>query len=141
MTNPVKGEVDLVLSDGRKFTLVLDFEAFVAAEGLHRQPLVTIAVAAASGFIGATRALLFGALRARHPEVTAEEAGAMCLSDTDRVKAALEAADKASYPEPTEDKKRGKAASPRRGSSSGGNGAKRASTRKPSGGRRRAPSA
>lgn len=141
MTNAVKGEDELVLADGRKFTLVMDFEAFVAAESLYSKPLVTIAVEAATGFMGATRALLYGALRAHHASVTPEEAGAMCLAEYDRVKAALEAADKASYPEPSEDKKPGKADLPRRGSSSGNSGAKRASNPTPSGGRRRAPSA
>lgn len=123
MTNTVKGEAELVLSDGRTFTLVMDFEAFVAAEGLYRQPLVTIAIEAATGFMGATRALLYGALRAHHSAVTPEEAGAMCLAEYDRVKVALEAADKSAYPDPAEDKKPGKARPPR-GSSSGSNGAK-----------------
>lgn len=140
MTNAVKGEAELILSDGRKFTLVMDFEAFVAAESLYRQPLVTIAVEAAAGFMGATRALLFGALRAHHSHVTPEEAGAMCLAEYDRVKAALEKADKAAYPELSEDKKPGKARRPL-GKSSGNSGAKQALNPMPSGARPRARSA
>lgn len=140
VANPVKGEVLLTLEDGRTFTLVMNFSAFVAAEAVYRQPLPLIAVDAAMGFVSAMGAMLFGALRAYHPEITAEEAGEWCLLEHDRVKAALEAADKASYPEAAEDKKPGKAPSRQRGKNSGGNGAKSVSTRKASGSTRRAPS-
>ena len=68
--NPVKGEVPLKLSDGREFVLVLDFEALVEAESAYGKPLAQVMADAATGFVGATRALLYGALRAKHPAVT-----------------------------------------------------------------------
>lgn len=140
MTNFVKGESELVLEDGRAFTLVMDFEALVTAESLYRQPVPVVAVDAAMGFVGAKRALLYGAMRAKHPEVTPADALEMCMTDGDRVKLALEAADKAAYPDASEDKKRGKAASRPRGKNSGASGARQASNRTRSGAQPRARS-
>lgn len=110
------------LKDGRIFTLVLDFEALVAAEAAYGKPLAQTLADANLGFVGATRALLFGALQARHPEITPRDATDIFMSDGDAVSAALEAASVAAYP--AEDREPGKAR-PQRGKNSGRNGAKR----------------
>lgn len=136
MTNPVKGEVPLTLTDGRQFTMVLDMEAMIEAEGVYRQPLARLLVDAASGFVGASRALLYGTLRAHHRDVTVSDAANIIGSDAESVTSALEAAIDAAYPSPTEGKER---ANPP-GKTSGVNGVKRGSSRKPSGGPRRAAS-
>ena len=119
--NPVLGEAALNLKDGRTLTLVLDFEALVAAETAYGKPLAMTLADANAGFVGATRSLLFGTLQAKHPEMTLREATGIFMSDGDAVSAALEAASVAAYP--AEDKESGKV--PRqRGKTSGANGAK-----------------
>lgn len=138
MTNPVRGEADLKLKDGRTLTLVLDFEAYVAAEAAYGKPLAALTIDAATGFVGAMRAMFFGALRSNHLDIDVLEAGRIMSTDAVAVEAAMELAAKRAYPE--EDKEPGKAESPRHGKASGASGAKSASTRKPSGGKRRAPS-
>lgn len=120
--NPVLGEAALRLKDGRTFTLVLDFEALVAAETAYGKPLAQTLADANDGFVGATRSLLFGALQAKHPEITPRDATGIFMSDGAAVSAALEAASVAAYP--AEDRETGKAR-PQRGKNSGGNGAKR----------------
>lgn len=124
--NPVLGEAALKLKDGRTLTLVLDFEALVAAETAYGKPLAQTLADANAGFVGATRSLLFGTLQAKHPEMSLREATSIFMSDGEAVSAALEAASIAAYP--AEDKESGKApaARPRRGKNSGSNGAKQA---------------
>lgn len=136
--NSIKGEAPLRLSDGRELTLILDFDALVAAETAYGKPLARLMADAAGGFIGAVRALLLGALSRYHPEITAAEAAEIILSDFDAVGDAMQAATEAAFP-PAEGKKSGNARPA--GKSSGRNGAKLASTRKPSGGKPRARSA
>jgi hypothetical protein len=99
MANPVKGEVPLGLSDGRVFVLVMDMEALVEAETAYGKPLQQVMADASKGFIGASRALLFGALRAKHPDVTLREASAMFMSDPDAAGEALTAAVEAGFPD------------------------------------------
>ncbi len=139
MTNPIRGEAVLKLKDKREFTLVLDFEALVAAESVYGKPLAHVLVDAKSGFIGAMRALLFGATREHHPDVTLNGATAIFMSDGDAVSAALEVATASAFPEAAGDKERGKARPPR-GKTSGGSGAKPDSNRKGSGKQPRARS-
>lgn len=137
MSNPLKGEVPLVLKDGRAFTLVMDFEALVQAEAAYGKPMAQLMADALAGFVGASRAILFGALRTRHPEIGMRAAGEMFASDGAAVEAALEAASAAAFPPPaTGDKEPGNA---RAGTISGGSGAKPGSTPPPSGKRRRKP--
>jgi hypothetical protein len=93
--------------------------------------------AASQGFIGAIRALLFGALRARQPEITAAETAEIIMADFDAVGTALQAATDNGFPK-AEGKKPGNA--PPAGKTSGRSGAKPASTRKPSGAQPRARS-
>lgn len=138
MSNPVKGEVPLVLADGREFILVLDFEALIEAESAYRKPMPLVLAEALQGFVGANRALLFGALRARHPRMTLGDAAALLQSDGETVSEALTAAAEAGFPEAskTED---GDGKNPP-GAISGASGAKPGSIRTRSGGRRPKPS-
>jgi len=142
MANPVKGEVELSLKDGRRFTLVMDFEALVLAEGAYAKPMAEMLVDAKLGFMGATRAMLWGALRSRHPEVDLRDASEMLSSDGVAVEKAMTAATILAYPKAAEggDKPR-PPAKPRAGKSSGRSGAKPASSPRRSGGKPRAASA
>lgn len=133
MSNFVKGEIPLRLADGRTFTLVLDFEGLVEAEGAYRQPLDQLMLDANLGFVGAMRALLFGALRAKHPAITLRDASAMFQTSKDEVLAALTAAVAASFPDKEETPEGGDNKNPP-GKSSGRSGARRGSNRTVSGG-------
>src|SRR5213595_2861188 len=137
MPNPVKGEVALQLSDGREFVLVMGFEALVAAETSYGKPIAELMKDAARGFLGASRAILFGALQARHPELTAGDAAAMLMSDSDAVTDALTAATEAAFP-PAEGKKG--VNPPQAGKTSGASGARSAKTTTGSGAKPRARS-
>lgn len=134
MPNPLKGEVSLSL-DGREFILVLDHEALIEAEALYRKPLPQLMADATLGFAGACRALLYGALRAHHRDVTPGQATAMFVENMDDVGNALAAAAEAGFPksEGKDDKN-----PPPRGTNSGASGAKPAKKPKPSSGQRRA---
>ena len=121
--NPIRGETALKLGDGREFTLVLDFEALVQAEAAYGKPLAVLMSEATTGFVGATRALLFGALRAKHPGLTLRDASGMLQSDSDTISEALTRAAEAAFP--AEDKEAGNAPKPHAGKASGRNGAKR----------------
>lgn len=128
MPNPLKGEVLLRLPDGREFTLVLDHEALIEAEALYRKPLQNLMADAMLGFVGACRALLYGALRAHHPNVSAVEATAMFLGEMEAVSVALAAAAEAAFPK-SEGRDGGNPPRPQRGKTSGASGAKSASSR------------
>jgi hypothetical protein len=119
--------------------LVLDFEALVEVETLTGKPAPQVMSEFSQGFVGAVRALLFGALRRRHPDITAVEVGEMIVSDTDAVTLAMVTAVGSSMPKPAEGKESGKARSGTT-KSSGRNGAKPVSTPKPSGKQPRARS-
>ena len=124
MPNPIKGEVPLKLSDGRDFVLVLDMEALVEAESAYGKPLPQMMSDASQGFVGAVRAMLYGALRTKQPRVTLGEASAMFISDPEAVSAALEQAATLAFPQAAEG---GESANPRpRGKTSGASGAKSA---------------
>lgn len=139
MPNALKGETLLKLDDGREFVLVLDHEALIEAETLYRKPLPMLMADATLGFAGACRALLYGALRAKHPTVTPSEAATMFMENMDECGEALAAAAEAAFPKPAEGKQDSHPRKPA-GTRSGRSGAKSASTRKPSGEQRRASS-
>ncbi len=123
MANRIKGEVSLKLEDGREFILVADMEALVEAEGIYGKPLGETMADAARGFVGASRAMLYGALRAKHPDITLREAADMLATDSTEVSERLaEAADKAF---PDAKGKAGNAPSRKAGKRSGSSGAKR----------------
>lgn len=142
MPNRLKGEVPLELPDGRSFTLVLDHEALIAAEGLYEKPLARLMADAVAGFAGSLRAMFYGALRAHHPAVTVREASAVFFENMDLVGDALIAAGDAAFPDAAEGKDGGNPPAKARpaGKRSGGSGAKRGSSRKDSSGRPRARS-
>lgn len=140
MVNPLKGEAAVTLEDGRQLVLVLDMEALIEAEAAYGKPMRVVMQEAAQEFVGAMRALLFGALRAHHREFTLRDAGALFASsaDAEAIAAALGDAAEAGFSKPAAAE--GKEGAHPPGASSGASGAKPASTRKPSGGKRRARS-
>lgn len=99
MANSVKGEAALKLSDGREYVIVMDMEGLVEAESAYGKPLQALMQDAGQGFVGATRALLYGALRAKHPGLTKRDALEILQSDGEAVADALTAAVEASFPE------------------------------------------
>ena len=131
MANPVKGEVALDLGDDGQFTLVMDMEALVEAESAYGKPLKALMADSVAGFVGASRALLFGALRTYHPKVTLRQASTLFQNHGEAVSEAMEKA--ATLAMPSEAGEPGKAAR-RAGANSGRNGAKQGSSRKRSGG-------
>ncbi len=124
MANPVKGEVPLVLKDGRYFSIVLDMEALVEAESAYGKPLGKLMADAAQGFMGATAAVLQGAL-SRHHQVTRGEVLAMLGTDQEAVTDALSKAGEAAFPEVSAGGNVSGAPAKPRGKSSGRSGAKR----------------
>jgi hypothetical protein len=122
MANIVKGEAPLKLKDQREFVLVMDMEALVEAESAYGKPLQKMMVDASQGFVGASRALLYGALRAKHPMVTLRDASAIFMTDPDAAGEALTKAVEAGFPDVTQSAE-GKAQGPR-GRRSGASGAK-----------------
>lgn len=133
MVNPVKGEVPLELSDGTKLTLVFDMEALIEAESAYGKPMHTVLIDASSGFMGAIRAMLYGALRAHHADVSLKDISAMLADNTEAIGDALGRAYEAAMPTGSKTSTEGKARS-QAGKTSGASGAKRSSSRKPSGG-------
>ena len=125
MANPVKGEVPLNLSDGRSLTLVMDMEALVEAETAYGKPMAQMMQDAGQGFVGASRALLYGALRAKHPQLQLREASEMFATDGEAVAEAIGTAVERAFPEVAGGKESANPL-PRRGKTSGGSGAKRA---------------
>lgn len=137
MTNRFKGEVPLALPDGRNFTLVVDQEALLEAETAYGKPLPQMLADMGQGFASATRALLWGGLRAKHPDVSLREAGAILFDHGEIVAGAMGEAIEAAFPQASAE---GNGAGRPNGKTSGGNGAKPGSTRKRSGGQRPAAS-
>jgi hypothetical protein len=123
MANSVKGEVPLKLGDGQGFTLVMDMEALVEAEGAYGKPMAQMMADAGQGFVGASRALLYGALRAKHPDLTLRDASGMLASDGEAVAAAISDAVEKGFPD-AKASAGGKVPHPR-GKRSGSSGAKR----------------
>ena len=133
--NPIRGEVPLVLPDGRELLLVMDFEGLIAGEALYGKRMPEMIVDASAGMIGAVRALLFGALRTHHPEITPREAGELVRDHGELIADAIERADAAATP-PATGAEGGDGANPP-GKPSGASGAKPGSARKRSGGKPR----
>lgn len=132
MPNKLKGEVALTLTDGRCLTLVMDMEALIQAEDAADLPMDQLLSKARRGFIGAQRALLFGALRTHHKQMTMADAADILSSDGAIAFGALADAMLAAFG-PAEGKEDANPPSPPVGTNSGLNGAKRGSTRKSSG--------
>ncbi len=126
--NPIKGEVELALADGRKFTLVNDFQSRVAAEDAYGKPYRLVLQDAGEERLGAIRALFYGMLSRHHPKITLEEVGELIDTSGDEIMDAANRAMGAAAPEieDTEDKEEKNPPKRQRGRSSGGNGAKSA---------------
>jgi hypothetical protein len=124
MANAVRGEVPLKLEDGREFTLVLDFDALVEAEGAYGKPLAQMMGDLSGGFVGSIRAVLWGAMRAKHPDIALRDVSAMVLSNGEAIGTALTAAVEAAFPDASAEGK-APAAKAQRGKASGASGAKR----------------
>jgi hypothetical protein len=136
MANFLKGEVPLVLADKRKLTLVFDMDALIEAEAAYGKPMHQVTADASKGFMGATRALVFGALQARHPEMTLKDAADILGANTMAITEALTRALDQSMPEPAPSAPGNDAAPAAKrqpGKTSGANGAEPASTRTRSG--------
>lgn len=125
MANMLKGEVPLNLEDGRKLTLVFDHEALIEAESEYGKPLHKVLQDATTGFMGATAALLYGALRAKHSALSKKDVLEMLFESADAIGEALGKAVEASMPPKSEPSAEGKAKAPRRaGKTSGASGVK-----------------
>lgn len=129
MPNAIKGEVPLVLGDGRTFTLVLDMEALLSIEDAVGRPLPQVMAQAGAGFVSAQAAIAQAAFARHHPEVTRAQVLELLFSpDKEAVADALAAATEKAFPEAkasAEGNAPTKARTPR-GKASGRNGAKSA---------------
>lgn len=94
MANRMFGESRLPLSDGRELTLRFDFGALVEAEEAADLGTEEIMKAMAGGKprLKIARAMLYGALRYHHPDVTLGEVGDLMLTDGDAISQAMGAA-------------------------------------------------
>lgn len=79
----------LKLADGREYALLVDYEAMIAAEGVYGKPLPKLTEDLAAGFIGAVRALVYGALTAKHPTIKPSDVTALLDTDGEAVSTAL----------------------------------------------------
>ncbi len=91
MANRVFGEARLPLADGVELTLRFDFAALVEAEEAAERGTDEMMkeMAAGGARLKTARAMLYGALRQHHPELTLDEAGDLFLSDGEAVSAAM----------------------------------------------------
>lgn len=100
MSNSVKGETPLVLSDGREFTLVLDMEALLSIEDSTNKPLPQVMTQAAAGFVTAQAAIAHAAFARNHPDVTRAEVVEMLFtSDKEAIAEALASATTKAFPD------------------------------------------
>lgn len=123
MANAIKGEVSLVLADGRAFTLVLDMEAMLSIEEATGKPLPKVMAQAAEGFMTATASIAQAAFSRHHPEVTRGDVLEFIKSDSAALTEALGKAAEAAFPQAAAGNAGADARRP--GKSSGRNGAKR----------------
>lgn len=132
--NMVKGEVPLQLKDGSKFTLIFDMEALIEAEATYGKPMHALVQDATRGFMGAIRAMLYGALRAHHSDVILRDVSVMLAENGDVITEALSKAHEAAMPKSAEAAEGNDQPPHPRGKTSGASGAKRVSNSKASGG-------
>jgi hypothetical protein len=82
MANPVRGEAACILEDGRTLTLVIDFEALAVAEDIADIGVNELLASLANNpRMKVLRAIVFGALQARHPEIGLDDVGSFLLTD------------------------------------------------------------
>jgi len=137
--NPMKGETLLKLSDGREFTLVSGFRAFVIAERTYGAPIEKIQADAQAGFLSAGATIFHAMLAVKHPEITLEDAGEILFAEQAAVMEAVgQAVENGAPTRKSGDRKPGNAATA--GTTSGRNGVKRGSLKTNSGTKRPARS-
>lgn len=91
MANRIYGEARLPLDDGRELTLRFDFGALVEAEeaaDLGTEEMMK-ELAKGGARLKTARAMLYGALRYHHPDMSLEDAGDLLLSEGETVSAAM----------------------------------------------------
>lgn len=82
LANPLKGEAELVLGDGRAFTLRFDYDGLCSAQKASGLPFGKMAAELGEGASMETMlGLLRGGLKRHHPEVDVEDAQAMLVAD------------------------------------------------------------
>jgi hypothetical protein len=91
MANKIFGESRLPLADGRELTLRFDFGALVEAEEAADKGTEEMVRELAKGGarLKTARAMLYGALRFHHSEMTLADAGELLLTDANAVSAAM----------------------------------------------------
>jgi hypothetical protein len=91
MANRIYGEARVVLEDGRELTLRFDFGALVEAEEAADAGTEELMRELAKGSprLKTARAMLYGALRYHHSDLTLEDAGELLMSDGSAVSEAL----------------------------------------------------
>jgi hypothetical protein len=91
MANPIFGEARLPLADGRELTLRFDFAALAEAEDAADKGTEEMIREMSKGGarLKTARAMLFGALRHHHPEVSLSDAGDLLLTDSNAVSEAM----------------------------------------------------
>jgi len=91
MANRIYGEARAPLDDGRELTLRFDFGALVEAEEAAGENTESIMAELANGSprLKTARAMLYGALRYHHPDISLEDVGELLLSDGDRLSPAM----------------------------------------------------
>lgn len=94
MANKMFGEARLTLADGRELTVRFDFNALLEAEEAADTDTDAMIKAVAKGNprLKIARAMLYGALRYHHSEITLEDAGDLFMSDSEAVSEAMGAA-------------------------------------------------
>lgn len=115
MANPLKGEAEVKLDDGRTLKLVSNTSAWIAAERALREggapkstPEIIEELASGKASLETQRALIFGMLRKHHPEIDLEEAGELMVEAAQGMQQAMtdglpkaEEAGAESTPDPT----------------------------------------
>lgn len=94
MANRIYGEARCPLSDGRELTLRFDFGALVEAEEAAETGTEAMMKELAKGGarLKTARAMLYGALRYHHSDLTLEDAGELLMVDGEAISGAMGAA-------------------------------------------------
>ena len=122
--NSLKGETPLVLSDGQKFTLVLDMEAMLSVEDTMARPLTRVMAMAAEGYMTATAAIAQAAFARHHPDITRADVLAILQTDNVALTEALGKASDAAFGSGEAGNAESHKTKSRRGKTSGRSGAK-----------------
>lgn len=91
MANPMKGESEVALEDGRKLKMVFNANAWIETEEVLGRPTPEIIDELQSGraSLKTQRAVIYGGLQKHHPEITLEEAGDILVEAAQAMAAGL----------------------------------------------------